>query len=49
MYKCRGPKIAKMDAGIPSNAAGIMKIAENFNVFEIDWRKAQERLKSSLL
>jgi len=49
MYKCIGPKIAKMDAGTPNNPAGTIKIAENFNVFEMDWRKAQERLKSSLL
>tara|TARA_B100000678_G_C17758392_1_gene321762 strand:+ start:305 stop:442 length:138 start_codon:yes stop_codon:yes gene_type:complete len=44
-----GPKIAKMYAGTPNNPAGTIKIAANFNVFDIDWRKAQERLKSSLL
>ena len=41
--------MAKMDAGMPNNAAGIIKIAANWSVFEIDWRRAQERLKSSLL
>ena len=31
------------------NAAGIIKIAENSNVVEIDWRRAHDKLNSSLL
>ena len=31
-----GPRTAKIDAGTPSNAPGIIKIAENLIVFEID-------------
>jgi hypothetical protein len=34
--KWRGPNIAKIEAGIPNKAAGIIKTAENFIVFEID-------------
>ena len=49
MNKCKGPNTAKIAGGIPSRAAGIIKIAENFTVFEIDCRKAHDKLKSSLL
>ena len=40
---------ANILVGTPRSAAGTIKIAEKSTVFEIDCRKAQERLKSSLL
>ena len=41
--------ITNILTGTPNSAAGIIKIVEKFIAFEIDWRNAHAKLKSSLL
>ena len=44
-----GPSTAKIVGEIPKSAAGIINIAPNLTIADISWRKAHDKLNSSLL